>query len=201
MGKEPAVKAKPAGGPKAPVQVQVVHVSLPEPSSVFHFRNRLLFFTSGTVFRNRLLFSLPESSSVFHFRNRLLYVSTDAQSRDVFGVVCLLLWRGCCVVLCVVLLSCCGQTHTQLSEASLIAKLEWQEKLRSHDDLRQGLVVCSGALAKHLDKDDPQVLATVDLLVMALSTPSEIVQRSVAGVLAPLMKTMDGEHVTLTFNL
>ncbi len=76
----------------------------------------------------------------------------------------------------------------------MIAKLEWQEQLRSHDDLRQGLVVCSGALAKHLDKDDPQVLATVDLLVMALSTPSEIVQRSVAGVLAPLMKTMDGEH-------
>ena len=44
--------------------------------------------------------------------------------------------------------------------------------------VREAVIVFLGSLAKHMDKEDPKVLAVVDALVSALSTPSEAVQVS-----------------------
>ncbi|KAJ0409318.1 hypothetical protein ATCC90586_000555 [Pythium insidiosum] len=59
--------------------------------------------------------------------------------------------------------------------------------MERYDHQREGIVVCLGALAKHMDKSDPKVSSTVDLLVDALAIPSESVQRAVATCLAPLV--------------
>lgn len=56
-----------------------------------------------------------------------------------------------------------------------------------YDHQREGVVVCLGALAKHMDKTDPKVSSIVDSLLEALSIPSESVQRSVATCLTPLI--------------
>jgi hypothetical protein len=55
------------------------------------------------------------------------------------------------------------------------------------DRSRVGAVVCLGALAKHIPPDDPKIDLVVSKLVDALSTPSEIVQRTVAQSLAALL--------------
>ena len=47
-----------------------------------------------------------------------------------------------------------------------------------------------GAVAKHLDKADPKVTLIVEKLVAALSIPSESVQKTVAGALAPLVASI-----------
>jgi hypothetical protein len=58
------------------------------------------------------------------------------------------------------------------------------------DYVRAGVVVLLGALAKHLEKDDPKVRVIVQRLVEILATPSETVQRSVSDCLPPLMTAL-----------
>jgi hypothetical protein len=48
-------------------------------------------------------------------------------------------------------------------------------------------VIFTGALAKHLSKDDPKVHSVVEKLLDVLNTPSEAVQRAVSDCLSPLM--------------
>jgi hypothetical protein len=62
------------------------------------------------------------------------------------------------------------------------------------DYMRAGVVVLLGALAKHLDKDDPKVRTILDRLVEVLATPSETVQRSVSDCLPPLMAALTEEE-------
>ncbi|KAG6736243.1 hypothetical protein POTOM_061029 [Populus tomentosa] len=57
-----------------------------------------------------------------------------------------------------------------------------------YDLVREGAVIFTGALAKHLAKDDPEVHAVVKLLDV-LNTPSEAVQRAVSFCLSPLMQS------------
>jgi HEAT repeat protein len=70
-----------------------------------------------------------------------------------------------------------------------------------YDHQREGLVVFLGALAKHLDKNDPKVSKIVDALVEALSIPSESVQRSVATCLAPLIPAVKDKSIDLLHSL
>jgi hypothetical protein len=51
-----------------------------------------------------------------------------------------------------------------------------------------------GALACHLDKEDPKIRQILSRLVAVLSTPSEAVQRSVANCLPPLMPALNEEE-------
>ena len=62
------------------------------------------------------------------------------------------------------------------------------------DFVRAGVVVLLGALAKHLEKDDPKVRSILDRLVEVLSTPSEAVQRSVSDCLPPLMASLSEDE-------
>ncbi|KAK9735623.1 hypothetical protein RND81_04G216500 [Saponaria officinalis] len=64
-----------------------------------------------------------------------------------------------------------------------------------YDLVREGVVIFTGALAKHLAKDDPKVHTVVEKLLEVLNTPSEAVQRAVSSCLSPLMpsKQEDGQ--------
>ncbi|KAF6144359.1 hypothetical protein GIB67_024586 [Kingdonia uniflora] len=62
-----------------------------------------------------------------------------------------------------------------------------------YDLVREGVVIFTGALAKHLAKDDPKVHAVVEKLLDVLNTPSEAVQRAVSTCLSPLMHSKQGE--------
>jgi hypothetical protein len=62
------------------------------------------------------------------------------------------------------------------------------------DYVRAGVVVLLGALAKHLEKDDPKVRVIVQRLVEILATPSETVQRSVSDCLPPLMSALNEDE-------
>lgn len=64
-----------------------------------------------------------------------------------------------------------------------------------YDLVREGVVIFTGALAKHLAKDDPKVHTVVEKLLDVLNTPSEAVQRAVSDCLSPLMisKQEDGQ--------
>lgn len=70
-----------------------------------------------------------------------------------------------------------------------------------YDLVREGVVIFTGALAKHLAKDDPKVQAVVDKLLDVLNTPSEAVQRAVSSCLSPLMQSMQDEAPTLVSRL
>ncbi|KAH9728178.1 protein ILITYHIA [Citrus sinensis] len=70
-----------------------------------------------------------------------------------------------------------------------------------YDLVREGVVIFTGALAKHLAKDDPKVHAVVDKLLDVLNTPSEAVQRAVSSCLSPLMQSMQDEAPTLVSRL
>ncbi|OQR93727.1 translational activator GCN1 [Thraustotheca clavata] len=61
------------------------------------------------------------------------------------------------------------------------------KELEAYDHKREGIVVCLGSLAKHMDKLDPKVSSIVNQLLEALSIPSESVQRAIATCLSPLM--------------
>ncbi|GLD92999.1 hypothetical protein PINS_up001591 [Pythium insidiosum] len=73
--------------------------------------------------------------------------------------------------------------------------------MERYDHQREGVVVCLGALAKHMDKSDPKVSSTVDLLVDALAIPSESVQRAVATCLAPLVTAVRDRSAALLTTL
>ncbi|KAL9269136.1 ILITYHIA-like protein [Drosera capensis] len=55
-----------------------------------------------------------------------------------------------------------------------------------YDLVREGVVIFTGALAKHLVKDDPKIHTVVEKLLDVLNTPSEAVQRAVSACLSPL---------------
>lgn len=57
----------------------------------------------------------------------------------------------------------------------------------SFDNVRLGVVVCMGNLAKHLEINDPKLKPITNRLLEALSTPSQEVQEAVANCLSPLM--------------
>jgi hypothetical protein len=69
-------------------------------------------------------------------------------------------------------------------ESYLNKKASDEEK---YDLVREGVVIFTGALAKHLSKDDPKVHSVVEKLLDVLNTPSEAVQRAVSDCLSPLM--------------
>ncbi|XP_050917035.1 protein ILITYHIA [Lathyrus oleraceus] len=70
-----------------------------------------------------------------------------------------------------------------------------------YDLVREGVVIFTGALAKHLAKDDPKVHAVVDKLLDVLNTPSESVQRAVSACLSPLMQSKQDEGSALVTRL
>ncbi|XP_057801902.1 protein ILITYHIA-like [Salvia miltiorrhiza] len=70
-----------------------------------------------------------------------------------------------------------------------------------YDLVREGVVIFTGALAKHLSKDDPKVHAVVEKLLDVLNTPSESVQRAVSSCLAPLMQSKQEEAGALISRL
>ncbi len=71
-----------------------------------------------------------------------------------------------------------GAARSSLAAASEAGR-DWQ---------REGCIVLLGSTAKHLSKDDPKVVKTIDTLIEALQTPSESVQRAVAKCLPALAK-------------
>ncbi|KAK4397653.1 protein ILITYHIA [Sesamum angolense] len=66
-----------------------------------------------------------------------------------------------------------------------------------YDLVREGVVIFTGALAKHLSKGDPKVHAVVEKLLDVLNTPSETVQRAVSSCLSPLMQSKQEEAAAL----
>ncbi|KAL6586597.1 eIF-2-alpha kinase activator GCN1 [Orobanche minor] len=70
-----------------------------------------------------------------------------------------------------------------------------------YDLVREGVVIFTGALAKHLSKGDPKVHAVVDKLLEVLNTPSEAVQRAVSTCLSPLMQSKQEEATALISRL
>ncbi|KAF8017892.1 hypothetical protein BT93_H2950 [Corymbia citriodora subsp. variegata] len=70
-----------------------------------------------------------------------------------------------------------------------------------YDLVREGVVIFTGALAKHLAKDDPKVHTVVEKLLDVLNTPSEAVQRAVSSCLSPLMKSKQDDAQVLLSRL
>ncbi|GLT74735.1 hypothetical protein SLA2020_465160 [Shorea laevis] len=70
-----------------------------------------------------------------------------------------------------------------------------------YDLVREGVVIFTGALAKHLEKDDPKVHSVIEKLLEVLNTPSEAVQRAVSMCLSPLMQSKQEDAVTLVSRL
>ncbi|TYJ11316.1 hypothetical protein E1A91_A11G268000v1 [Gossypium mustelinum] len=70
-----------------------------------------------------------------------------------------------------------------------------------YDLVREGVVIFTGALAKHLAKDDPKVHAVVEKLLDVLNTPSEAVQRAVSSCLSPLMPSKQDDAAALVSRL
>lgn len=79
----------------------------------------------------------------------------------------------------------------------LDSHLEQQQKDDAESDMvREGAVVFLGTLASHLDPNDPKVNAIQNTLLDVLTTPSEPVQRAVAGCLPPLMRRIAAQGTT-----
>ncbi|KAG7021005.1 Protein ILITYHIA [Cucurbita argyrosperma subsp. argyrosperma] len=70
-----------------------------------------------------------------------------------------------------------------------------------YDLVREGVVIFTGALAKHLAKNDPKIHAVVDKLLDVLNTPSEAVQRAVSTCLSPLMQSKQDDAPALVSRL
>lgn len=61
----------------------------------------------------------------------------------------------------------------------------------TYDLVREGVVVYTGSLAKHLSMDDPKISVILEKLLEVLNTPSESVQRAVSNCFPPLMKSQE----------
>ncbi|KAJ0966557.1 hypothetical protein J5N97_023474 [Dioscorea zingiberensis] len=83
-------------------------------------------------------------------------------------------------------------------ESYLQKKASDEEK---YDLVREGVVIFTGALAKHLSKEDPKIHAVVEKLLDVLNTPSEAVQRAVSDCLSPLMISKKANGQTLVSTL
>jgi len=62
-----------------------------------------------------------------------------------------------------------------------------EEEELANDRVREGVIICLGTLARHMDPDDASLVAAVERLLECLSTPSHSVQKSIAECLPPLM--------------
>lgn len=89
----------------------------------------------------------------------------------------------------------------QLFERFLETKPSDSQRLAIYDHQREGVVVCLGSLAKHMDKTDPKVSSIVDSLLEAFSIPSESVQRSVATCLSPLIPAVKDRSTAILDDL
>ncbi|KAH7543347.1 hypothetical protein FEM48_Zijuj02G0174600 [Ziziphus jujuba var. spinosa] len=70
-----------------------------------------------------------------------------------------------------------------------------------YDLVREGVVIFTGALAKHLAKGDPKVHTVIEKLLDVLNTPSEAVQRAVSACLSPLMQSKQDDAPALVSRL
>nr|GEV72458.1 protein ILITYHIA [Tanacetum cinerariifolium] len=70
-----------------------------------------------------------------------------------------------------------------------------------YDLVREGVVIFTGALAKHLSQDDPKVHTVVEKLLEVINTPSEAVQRAVSSCLSPLMQSKREDAMSLVTRL
>ncbi|XP_038891106.1 protein ILITYHIA [Benincasa hispida] len=70
-----------------------------------------------------------------------------------------------------------------------------------YDLVREGVVIFTGALAKHLAMNDPKINTVVDKLLDVLNTPSEAVQRAVSTCLSPLMQSKQDDAPALVSRL
>jgi hypothetical protein len=52
-----------------------------------------------------------------------------------------------------------------------------------HDLVRESVVICLGAMARHLSKDDPKVPPIIAKLIVALRTPSQQVHTTISLIL------------------
>ncbi|KAG7585743.1 Armadillo-type fold [Arabidopsis thaliana x Arabidopsis arenosa] len=68
-----------------------------------------------------------------------------------------------------------------------------------YDLVREGVVIFTGSLAKHLAKDDPKVHNVVENLLEVLNTPSDSVQRAVLTCLSPLVLSKQEEEALAPF--
>ncbi|GAB2287177.1 eIF-2-alpha kinase activator GCN1 [Dionaea muscipula] len=95
-----------------------------------------------------------------------------------------------------------GRANVQLLfpifENYLNKKASDEEK---YDLVREGVVIFTGALAKHLAKDDPKIHAVVEKLLDVLNTPSEAVQRAVSTCLSPLTPSKEEDAASLVTRL
>ena len=79
--------------------------------------------------------------------------------------------------------------------------LEEADNSRDTDKVRASVVVLTGSLAARLDKDDPYIKPIIVKLIETLSTPSQMVQESVAYCLPGLVPAIKDELPTLIDNL
>nr|KAJ0193373.1 hypothetical protein LSAT_V11C800422280 [Lactuca sativa] len=70
-----------------------------------------------------------------------------------------------------------------------------------YDLVREGVVIFTRALAKHLSKEDPKVHAVVEKLLEVINTPSKAVHRAVSSCLSPLMKSKQEDALSLVTRL
>ncbi|KAJ3394121.1 translational activator of GCN4 [Entophlyctis sp. JEL0112] len=71
---------------------------------------------------------------------------------------------------------------------------------KTHDLIRESVVVLLGTVARHLDASDPKIPDVVNQLVETLKTPSEVVQVAVAECLPPLIKVMSSDDTGRLFD-
>jgi hypothetical protein len=90
----------------------------------------------------------------------------------------------------------------RLLEGTIAAKYTGDAKdedaLNAFDNRNAAAVVLLGATGRHLQKDDPAVVAITKSLIDALKTPSGSVQRAVADCLTPLVQSLKGQEVAET---
>ena len=79
--------------------------------------------------------------------------------------------------------------------------LENAPKTETYDNIRQAVVILMGSLAKHLEPEDPKVRPIIRQLIIALKTPSQQVQESVANCLPPLVPAIKEQAPDIISNL
>ncbi|KAG7585725.1 Armadillo-type fold [Arabidopsis thaliana x Arabidopsis arenosa] len=87
-------------------------------------------------------------------------------------------------------------THMFVERGSMLASDE-----EEYDLVREGVVIFTGALAKHLAKDDPKVHNVVEKLLEVLNTPSESVKRAVSTCPSPLVLSKQEDAPALFLRL
>jgi HEAT repeat protein len=72
---------------------------------------------------------------------------------------------------------------------------------RTHDWIRESVVILLGTVAQHLDPSDKKIPEVVDRLVETLKTPSEVVQIAVSECLPALVKPLNEKTPSLVQKL